>query len=131
MMTQIRLPARRVLKSDAIASLERRNDVRWANLGHPRPDFQRFWTSLRSARGTGTMSPIASSQNPWKLRSYGSLFTLSCTSRKYPVIRQGTAAQHRDHPEAPCLDLPWPVHLIPAHNRYRRTQDLFWHFAQP
>ncbi len=66
MLTQIRLPARRVLKSDAIASLERRNDVRWANLGYRRPDFQGFWTALRSARGTGTMSPIASSQNPWK-----------------------------------------------------------------
>jgi hypothetical protein len=39
MMGQIRLPARRVLKSDAFASLERRNDVRQvilgANLGHP------------------------------------------------------------------------------------------------
>ena len=81
-MAQIRLPARRVLKSDAVVSVERRNDVRWAYLGHQRPDFQALWTSLRSARGTGTRSPIAPSQNPWKLRSYGSLFTLLGTRAK-------------------------------------------------
>ena len=44
MMAQIRLPARRVLKSDAIVSLDWRNDVRWANLGHRRLRFPRVFS---------------------------------------------------------------------------------------
>jgi hypothetical protein len=91
------------------SSFERRNAARWANLGHRMPDFRGFWTSLRSARGTSTKSPIAPRQNPRKLRSYGSILaSLGITKAFQEFLSLYLRAHEIDPVRIPmCVEMTW------------------------
>ncbi len=76
LMTENRLLARRILKGDVVHRTRDATLSRGRFSRHRRPDLPGLWTSLRSARGTSTNSPLAPRQRPGKFRSNGSILAV-------------------------------------------------------